>query len=91
MKRTLLNLVALFATISTAEAQCYYVAPGSVTINHRIGILYGRNFTARVACSWGAPTYVFWRGGVMCSGRWFYGRNFAGRPFSCRVLGFGRR
>lgn len=91
MKKLLSLLV--FATVSSASAQslCLAVSPGQIGINHRVGILYAANFRARVACTRSTPTYIYWRGGAMCTGYNFYGRSAAGRPFACRVLAFGRR
>ena len=88
MKKGLFAALSLLAVLTAPQshAQCLSISPGKIVINHRQGALYGGNFVARVACSWGAPVLVYWRGGGMCVGRSFYGRNFAGKPFSCRVL-----
>ncbi|MBX9580506.1 MAG: hypothetical protein K2X87_09375 [Gemmataceae bacterium] len=90
MTRLLLPLVALLTT-ATAHAQCADIGPGYVQINHRNGVLYGGNFAARVSCTWNAPTVLYWRGGAMCRGRTFYGRNALRQPFSCRVWNVWRR
>lgn len=94
MRRLLLAAVAAVSLLAAARAhalQCAVVWPGWVRINHGVGMLYGRNFAARVSCSRGAPVLVYWRGGAMCPGRYFYGRSIAGRPFSCRVWSVWRR
>lgn len=90
MRALLLPLVALAAT-STAEAQCHYLPPGYVQINHRNGVLYGGAVNARVSCTWNAPTVLYWRGGPLCRNRYFYGRNALRQPFSCKVLTAWRR
>ena len=96
MRSIILSAVIFFVgafSADSAEAQryCARVGTGLVTINHRVGILYGGNFYARVSCSRGAPSIVYWRGGSMCTGLYFYGRSAAGRSFSCRVLSLGYR
>jgi hypothetical protein len=90
-----LFLAALFSlTLSTtnAEAQCLrLIRPGLLSINHRVGILYGGNFTARVACSRFAPAIVRWNGGLLCAGGSFYGRTYYGMPWRCEIRSIGLR
>jgi hypothetical protein len=85
-------ILLIAATAHSAEAQvyCANVYPGTVIINHRSGILYGRDFYARVSCTRNAPVLVYWRGGFMCTGRRFYGRSAWG-SFSCAVRQLGYR
>lgn len=88
--RRLFAVIALLVVAGSAEAQCLKVYPGLIVINHRVGILYGGNFYARVQCTRFAPMVLRWTGGSMCAGRTFYGRNGA-RSFSCRVSQIGWR
>lgn len=93
MRTIILSAVIFLSGAFSAEAQryCARVGTGLVTINHRTGYLYGGNFYARVSCSRNAPSLVYWRGGSMCTGLYFYGRNLAGAPFSCLVRQLGYR
>jgi hypothetical protein len=91
MKRILIATIAALTTVATAEAQCAYVVPGYFRINHRNGVLYGRTHNARVSCSWNTPAVLYWSGGVMCRGRYIYGRDALRKPFSCRVWNVWRR
>lgn len=89
--KTIIGLIALMLFAVNAEAMCLIVGEGFVSINHRRGVLTGKNFYARVQCSAGSPYLIYWSGGGMCEGRKFYGRNFLGKGFSCLVTKVGYR
>lgn len=93
MRALFLSLVVFLVGAFSAEAsaQCLRIGSGWVSINHRTGYLYGGNFVARVSCSRGAPVYVYWRGGYMCVGSYFYGTSAYGNRFSCLVRGLRYR
>lgn len=92
MKKLLFTALVALTTITQAHAQsCAVISPGWLRINHRVGLLFGSNFAARVSCSRNAPVFVLWRGGAMCPYRYFYGRNGLGQPFSCKVWSVWRR
>lgn len=92
MKTLLLTLFLAFTALPAhAAPQCLNVGPGTLAINHRTGYLYGSNFFVQVACTRYAPVIIFQRGGRFCAGGSFYGRNFAGQPYSCRMYRIGRR
>lgn len=74
----------LWAGIVEAQS-CLSVNTGWFIINHRYGLLRGGNFVASVSCTRNAPIYVLWRGGSMCEGGFFYGRNELGRSYRCYV------
>lgn len=84
IKKLLWTLVIVL-TSHTAHAQCINVFPGIVYLNHRVGVLYGSNFAAKIRCTRNAPLRLRWLGGSMCIGRTFYGRTANRKPFSCRV------
>lgn len=90
--KTIILTATLFLLSTNAQAQCLrLIRPGYLSINHRVGILYGGNFTARVACSRFAPSIVRWNGGLLCAGGSFYGRTYYGMPWRCEIRSIGLR
>lgn len=82
-----------FLTISEASAQrgCYQVSRGVLLYDKNIGVMYGKysnqGYVAelRVSCTRGSPTFLTWRGGLICTGDYIKGRSLIGRRFSCLV------
>lgn len=85
--------LVVFVSVSTAvaqEVQCLNVAPGTLVLNHRKGIIYGANFYALVSCTRNAPTVIQVLGGLLCRGFQIYGRP-NGRSYYCNVRRIGWR
>ena len=85
--------LVMFGVVSSASAQslqCLNVAPGTLVLNHKKGIIYGANFYALVSCTRYAPTIIRVTGGLLCKGYQIYGRPY-GRSYSCTVRKLGWR
>lgn len=80
---TLLSTL-LFITTPAHALYCVNTAAGYASI--RASTLTGKNFAARVSCTRYAPAFLYWKGGIVCQGKSFYGRNY-----TCRVTSIRRR
>lgn len=83
MKKLLLLILLL---PSVAFANCAQTTSGVVYIKgHRLNFYrFGRSYI-ETSCTARRPGWIYWRGGLVCTGRYIFFRNANGRSGYCKV------